>query len=58
MRSIPNTITQYTQHADQVDLLDLSPPQRAAKIKASKIAAAQRAANDAAAELRRLEAEG
>jgi hypothetical protein len=58
MRSIPGTITSYTEHADQVDLLDLSPADRAAKIKANKIAEAQRIANDAAAELRRLEAEG
>lgn len=57
MRSIPGTISQYTLHADQVDLLDLTPEQRAKAIHAAKVAAAQRAANDAAAELRRLESE-
>lgn len=55
MRSIPNTITAYTLHEDQVDLLDLDPAERAAKIKASKVAAAQRELNDAAAKLRAAE---
>lgn len=58
MRSIPGTITQYTQHADQVELLDLTPEERAAKIKANRLAEAQRKANDAAAEVRRIESEG
>lgn len=58
MRSIPGTITEYVLHADQVELLDLSPEERAAKIKANNLAAARQAANTAAAEVRRLEAEG
>lgn len=56
MRSIPGTITNYTEHEDQVALLDLSPEERAAAIKASKVAAAQRKVNEAQAELRAVQA--
>jgi hypothetical protein len=55
MRSIPGTITQYVKGQDQVELLDLSPEERAAKIKAIKVAEAQRLANDAQAHLRAVQ---
>ena len=55
MRSIPNTITSYTEHEDQVELLDLSPAERAAKIQANKVSAAQRKVNEALAELRAVQ---
>ena len=41
MRSIPGTITDYKRHADQVALLDLSPEERDAAIRASILAEAQ-----------------
>lgn len=52
MRSIPGTITSYTTHADQVELLDLTPAEAAAKVQANREAAAQRRLNEAEAELR------
>lgn len=55
MRGIPGTITHYTKHADQVELLDLSPDERAAKIKANKIADAVSIINHGLAELRKAE---
>lgn len=55
MRSIPGTITEYVQGVDQVELLDLTPEQRAEKIKQSAIDAAQRKLNEAAAELRAVQ---
>lgn len=58
MRSIPGTITQYVAGQDQVELLDLTGPERDAKIKALALAEAQRKANEAAAEVRRIEREG
>ncbi len=56
MRSIPGTITQYVQGQDQVELLDLTPAEREAKIKQAKVDAAQRALNEAQAELRAAQA--
>jgi hypothetical protein len=55
LRSIPGTITEYVTHQDQVELLDLTPEQRAAKIHESKVAEAQRKVNEAAAELRAIQ---
>jgi K+-sensing histidine kinase KdpD len=56
MRSIPGTITEYVAGQDQVELLDLTPDERAARIKAAKVAEAQRKANEALAELRAAQA--
>ena len=51
MRSIPGTITEYKRHADQVELLDLSPAERHAKISANLLAEAQAKADEANAAL-------
>ena len=57
MRSIPGTITDYKRHADQVALLDLSPEERDAAIRASILAEAQAKAAAANAEVAALEAQ-
>jgi hypothetical protein len=49
MRSIPGTITQYTKDEDQVELLDLTPAERADKILASRIAKAKAIEDEAKA---------
>ena len=55
MRGIKGTIGEYIEHEDQVELLDLSPAERAAKIQANKVSAAQRKVNESLAELRAVQ---